>query len=121
MTTTATPFNGKKTALWGLGLGLLALPFAMPSAAHADNVKISLNFGNAPYGYSYHQPVVQKVVYKPAPKRNHNRKHVKNVVVKHPNTKVVYVTPQRGHGHGYGNRHWQNGRHGYERRVAYYY
>ena len=110
MTTTTTTFNGKKTALWGLGLGLLALPFAMPSAAHADTVRVSLNFGGAPYGYTYHQPVVQKVVYRPAP--------VKRVVhVKRAPQRVVYVNNQHGH-----KKHWKQERRGQEhRRVAYYY
>ena len=116
MTTQTKPaFYARTPALWGLGLGLVALPFALPHAAQADDLKISLNFGNAPY--SYHEPVVRRVVYEPAPVR-------KVVVVKRPPTKVVYVDKHRGRGHGHG--HWKQARHdryerGYERRVAYYY
>lgn len=113
--TTQTPtrtsrFKGRKAALWGFGAAVLALPLMMPSHAQASDVKVSLNFGGAPYGYSYHPPVVQRVVYKPAP--------VRYVVHERP-TKVVYVDKHRGHGH----KHWKHDRRrDHEpRRVAYYY
>ncbi|TKW61871.1 MAG: hypothetical protein DI628_04420 [Blastochloris viridis] len=110
MTTTTTTqtsrFSGRKAALWTLGAAVLALPFMMPSNAQASDVKVSLNFGGAPY-YTYHQPV-QRVVYKPAPVR---------YVVKRPPTKVVYVDK-----HHHGKKHWKHDRRGHEpRRVAYYY
>lgn len=111
MTTQTTPqattilsrFSSKKAALWGLGAAALALPVMMPSNAQASDVKVSLNFGGAPY-YTYHQPVVQRVVYKPAPVR---------YVVKRPPTKVVYVNK---HNHKHWKKHDRR-----DRRVAYYY
>ncbi len=105
--TQTSRFSGRKAALWALGAAVLALPLMMPSNAQASDVKVSLNFGGAPY-YTYHQPVVQRVVYKPAPVR---------YVVKRPPTKVVYVDK-----HHHGKKHWKHDRHGSEpRRLVYYY
>ncbi len=107
-TTQTSRFSGRKAALWGFGAAVVALPFLMPSNAQASDVKVSLNFGGAPY-YGYHQPVVERVVYKPAPVR---------YVVKRQPTKVVYVDKH----HRHGKKHWKNDRRDrYERRVAYYY
>lgn len=108
-TTQTSRFAGRKAALWGLGAAILTLPFMIPSQAQASDVKVSLNFGGAPY-YGYQQPVVQRVVYKPAP--------VRYVTHKQP-TKVVYVDKY----HGHGKKHWKHDRRrGHEpRRVAYYY
>ena len=104
-TTSTSRFAGRKAALWSLGAAVLALPFMMPSNAQASDVKVSLNFGGAPY-YTYQQPVVQRVVYKPTPVR---------YVVKQQPAKVVYVNKPN-------HKHWKHDRRGPEpRRVAYYY
>lgn len=108
-TTHTSRFSGRKAALWGFGATVLTLPLMMPSHAQASDVKVSLNFGSAPY-YGYPQPVVQRVVYKPAPVR---------YVVKRQPTKVVYVN--KHHGKGWNKHDRRHGYDRYERRVAYYY
>lgn len=110
MTTTVTTFSPKKTALFAaMGMGLLALPLAMPSTAQADDFKIHLNLGGwgAP---SYYAPAPQRVVYREvAPRRV--------VYVSRPvyREKVVYRDyrghPGRGHGHWkHGRDRWDNDR-----------
>jgi hypothetical protein len=105
--TQTSAFTSRKAALWGFGAALLAIPFLMPSNAQASDVKVSLNFGGAPY-YGYQQPVVERVVYKPA--------LVRYVVRKQP-TKVVYVNDRHSHTQWKKHDRWEN----QPRRVAYYY
>ena len=96
-----TQMTRKKIALMtAFGVGLLALPFAMPSTAQADDFRISLNLGG---GAPYYHPVA----YRPAPQYvNYYRPAPQRVVyVSRPvyRERVVY------------NRGWNNGWRGHER------
>ncbi len=106
-----TPGPRKTAILAAMGMGLLALPLALPSTARADDFRISLNLGGGGYYPVYYQPPVQKVVYRPAPRH----------VVYRPvyREKVVYRDYRGHHGHG---RHQHAGRgHGRwdDRRTAW--
>lgn len=106
----------KKTAmLTTVGAGLMALPFALPSTAQADDFKIHLNLGGGGYyqPVAYHPPV-QRVVYREV-------RPQKVVYVSRPvyRERVVYRDhrghPGRGHGHWKHDR-WDNDR---DHRVAW--
>ena len=110
MTAIMNTSGAKKTALFAaMGMGLLALPLAMPSTAQADDFKIHLNLGGwgAP---TYYTPAPQRVVYREvAPRRV--------VYVSRPvyRERVVYRDHRGGnkhghHGHGRGHGRWDNDR-----------
>jgi hypothetical protein len=101
-TKTMTLKNRKPLWIATMGLGLLALPFAMPSAAQADDFKINLSLGNP----GYYAPVA----YRPAPQRVVYREYAPQrvVYVSRPYYRervVVRNDYRRWHGH-------DNGHHG---------
>lgn len=93
MTATTAKVTKKTATLAAMGLGLLALPFAMPSTAQADDFKIHLNLGGGGY---YQAP--QRVVYVQEPRRvvYHSRPVYRE--------RIVYRDYRGGH-----NKHWNKG------------
>ncbi len=110
MTAIMNTYGAKKTAMFiAAGMGLLALPIALPSTAQAEDFKIHLNLGGGGYPV-YYNPPPQRIVYREvAPRRV--------VYVSRPayRERMVY-RDYRGpkhhghHGHGRGHVRWDNDR-----------
>ena len=109
MSAITTTLSMKKAAMFAaVGMGLLALPAALPSTAQADDFKIHLNLGGWG-GPSYYSPPPQRIVYREvAPRRV--------VYMDRPvyRERVVYRDYRghkgRHHGHGRGHGRWDNDR-----------
>jgi hypothetical protein len=92
MTAKTRILTSKKGLIAAFGVSMLAVPLMMPSTAKADDFKIHLNLGGAPY---YTAP--QRVVYVQEPRRvvYHSRPVYRE--------RIVY-RDYRGHKH-----HWHKG------------
>lgn|GEM_PF-6121381 len=79
----------KLLTLGAMAAGALALPFALPAAAHADSLRVGINLGT-PVVYQPAPVYYRPVVYRPAPR-------------------VVYVPRRVGWAHSHHHR-WHEAR-----------
>jgi hypothetical protein len=105
-----TKITQKTALLTAFGAGLLALPFAMPSTAQADDFRIHLNLGAPAYVqpqrvvYEEYRPAPQRIVYVQQPRRV--------VYVSRPIYRERVVYNNGWHNGWNGGRGHHNGRHG---------